>query len=114
VELARFDEICNHDEDISLIKIDVEGAELAVLRGMKKYLGNKRPAILIEVTNKFLKEMGDSEQDLLTFLKGIGYKCYLVSEKGAELLDSRGEPLPEQWNALFVAANSHTPDWISA
>jgi FkbM family methyltransferase len=103
VDLARFDDIFSHAEDIALIKIDVEGAELAVLRGMEGYLCNKRPNILVEVTNKFLKEMGDSEQSLLAYLQSLGYNCYVINETRVELLQSRKQPLPDQWNALFSA-----------
>jgi FkbM family methyltransferase len=103
VDLARFDEIFSHAEDVALIKIDVEGAELAVLRGMEGYLRNKRPNILVEVTNKFLNEMGDSEQSLLAYLKNLGYHCYVIGEARVELLQSQKQPLPDQWNALFSA-----------
>lgn len=103
VDLARFDEIFSHAEDVALIKIDVEGAELAVLRGMEGYLRNKRPNILVEVTNKFLNEMGDSEQSLLAYLQNLGYNCYVIGEARVELLQSQKQPLPDQWNALFSA-----------
>jgi len=103
VDLARFDEIFSHAEDVALIKIDVEGAELAVLRGMEGYLRNKRPHILVEVTNKFLNEMGDSEQSLLAYLQNLGYNCYVIGEARVELLQSQKQPLPDQWNALFSA-----------
>lgn len=101
VNLARFDEIFSHAENVSLIKIDVEGAELAVLRGMEKYLLKKLPNILVEVTSQFLNEMGDSEQSLLAYLQSFGYSCYVISEARVELLQSRKQPLPDQWNALF-------------
>jgi len=103
VDLARFDEIFSHAEDVALIKIDVEGAELAVLRGMEGYLRNKRPNILVEITNKFLNEMGDSEQSLLAYLQNLGYNCYVIGEARVELLQSHKQPLPDQWNALFSA-----------
>lgn len=101
VKLARFDRVFNLGEDIALVKIDVEGAELAVLRGMNEYLRNNHPHILIEVTQRFLKEMGDSEQSLLEYMHNLGYNCYVIGDSQIELLQSRKQPLPDQWNALF-------------
>ena len=101
VQLVRFDGVFNHAENIALVKIDVEGAELAVLRGMVECLRNKRPYILVEVTHQFLEEMGDSEQTLLAYLQGFGYNCYVIDNDEIELLSSRKNPLPPQWNALF-------------
>jgi FkbM family methyltransferase len=101
VKLERFDQIFNLDQDIALVKIDVEGAELAVLRGMNDYLRNKHPYILIEVTQRFLKEMDDSEQSLLEYMHSLGYSCYVIGDTQIELLHSRKQPLPDQWNALF-------------
>ena len=101
VTLARFDDIFSDSENIALVKIDVEGAELAVLRGMNEYLRSKHPYILIEVTNRFLKEMGDSEQNLLAYMQDLGYCCYVIGDTRIELLQLRKHPLPDQWNALF-------------
>jgi FkbM family methyltransferase len=101
VELKKFDGIFSPDENIALIKIDVEGAELAVVRGMDAYLRARHPNILLEVTKQFLEEMGDSEQGLLTHLQDLGYHCYVIGEARIELLQSRTQALPEQWNALF-------------
>jgi len=101
VELARFDKIFSDAKDIALVKIDVEGAELAVLRGMEGYLRNRRPYLLVEVTDKFLKEMGDDEQGLLAFMLGFGYFCYMVGDARIDLLQTQQEHLPHQWNALF-------------
>ncbi len=101
VELARFDKIFNDANDIALVKIDVEGAELAVLRGMEGYLCNRRPYLLVEVTDKFLKEMGDDEQGLLAFMLGFGYFCYVIGDARIDLLQTQQEHLPHQWNALF-------------
>jgi hypothetical protein len=45
--------------------------------------------------------MGDSEQSLLAYLHDLGYNCYVIDEEQVELLSSRINPLPAQWNALF-------------
>ncbi len=48
VKTMRLDDVCPSDRRIDLIKIDVEGAELAVLKGAIKTLSRNRPMVLFE------------------------------------------------------------------
>lgn len=102
VELRRFDDIFKEDSNIALVKIDVEGAELAVLRGMEDYLRAKHPYLLLEITDKFLREMGDDEHALLSFLQCLDYHCYVIGDAQLDLLDNHNHPPLGQWNALFA------------
>jgi len=45
-------------ESVALIKIDVEGAELEVLQGLRGTIQRFRPAIIFEVLNSFLRATG--------------------------------------------------------
>lgn len=58
---------------ISLIKIDVNGHELSVIRGLKYILRRDKPALIVE-TDKNIKKIE-------FFLKKINYKKYLFSKK---------------------------------
>ena len=64
-------------EEIDLIKIDVEGAELEVLEGMKEILEKGRPILVIEVNNNkifdHIKSFG--------FVEKIVWKNYIVFKK---------------------------------
>lgn len=61
--------------EVRLVKIDVEGAEMRVLRGMTKLLQDHRPAVvLVEVTDSFLRSYGDDRAALLAFMSGHGYR----------------------------------------
>ena len=53
--------------DESVIKIDVEGAELSVLKGMVSVLELEKPVLVIEVLDR------NQENEVLAFLKPYGY-----------------------------------------
>lgn len=73
---ARLDRIVPLEfwKKLKLVKIDVEGAEHLVLKGATDLLQHWQPPYLIcEVTDQWLKEMGSSAQELITFLETFGY-----------------------------------------
>jgi FkbM family methyltransferase len=43
----------NNPEKIKIVKIDVEGAELLVLRGFKSFLSSFNPFIAVEVSDYY-------------------------------------------------------------
>ena len=59
---------------VSVCKIDTEGAEARVLRGMAELLKRDHPAIVIEVIDEFLGEYGSSSAEILRMLAGQGYR----------------------------------------
>jgi hypothetical protein len=58
---------------IDLIKIDVEGYELHVLRGSLQTLKRCRPVLFIELDDNNLRDQGDSAQSLVKYLEELGY-----------------------------------------
>jgi FkbM family methyltransferase len=67
---------------VSLVKIDVQGAEERVLRGAVEMLRRLRPAIFMEVDEAALRRMGSNAQNVLHLLGSEGYKVCRI-EKGA-------------------------------
>lgn len=58
-----------------VMKIDVEGAEVRVIRGMERLLATNPPRVLyIEVHPEFLPLFGDSIEDLRTLLEDAGLR----------------------------------------
>ena len=72
-------------EKISLIKIDVEGAEFQVLNGMKTILKNKNLKLLIEFIPEHLKKHGTNPGDVLKILEDNNFKIYQINENTKEL-----------------------------
>lgn len=84
------EEHVNSIKDITLIKIDVEGHENAVLRGMKKTLANLQPQILMF---EYLQRTNFSETQEL--LDTTGYTIYSLNGQG-NLTPVVGQPKPLQ------------------
>jgi FkbM family methyltransferase len=75
--VARLDSIAEEPLGIdgcSFVKIDVEGAELLVLRGAEQLLATRRPAILVEVDRGMSARYGTAPEELHTFLAALGYE----------------------------------------
>lgn len=70
VQLQRLDEI-SYARNTSLIKLDVEGMELAVLRGGIELLKRRRPALFVENNLP-----GEASEALIKFFCEMEYDCY--------------------------------------
>jgi hypothetical protein len=58
---------------VDLVKIDVEGAELQVLRGMKEIMARYRPKIITELQPGLLVNMGASMDEVAAWFRQAGY-----------------------------------------
>jgi len=62
------------------IKLDIEGAELAVFLGGQNFIKKFRPLIQCEFNRYYVEQQGLKIQDYVTFFKTLQYECY-VDEK---------------------------------
>ncbi|MFD4767010.1 FkbM family methyltransferase [Streptomyces niveus] len=99
-------------EEIStarVIKIDVEGAEGAVVRGMIPLLDKLRPdcEITVEVTPDRMAQLGDSAEELMQTMRDHGFHAYrIVNEYTPEsyVAALRGKrAIPVRWRGPVVA-----------
>lgn len=67
----------------NLIKIDVEGHELAVLKGGEKYIALHCPTLIIEIEQRHHKGM--NIETVFESFKHKGYHCYYYSKKQGRL-----------------------------
>jgi FkbM family methyltransferase len=58
---------------VDVMKVDVEGAELYVLRGAKETLQRFHPKLVIEVVPRQLAGMNTTVEQLFSFIKQMGY-----------------------------------------
>ncbi len=83
------------------IKLDVEGAELHVLKGAGNTLKTKHPKIVLEFNKDTFEAAGYSQREVLDFLRQFDYKFFTVETRGRlEKLDEAN--MPELVNLLCV------------
>ena len=84
-----------------VVKIDVEGAELLVLRGAEATLARHKPLLFLSVHPSHLEQMGQSTRELDESLRRLGYTVYTADGTPVEELGS-GE--------YMIVAGSHTQE----
>jgi FkbM family methyltransferase len=99
--------ICTLDELVqaqdlpppSLIKIDVEGHECAVLEGAASIVDEHRPALIFELNVAMSRQAGWSAPELATLLGALApYRFFLLGE---------GEPMPVELKALELDEDAY-------
>lgn len=66
--------------NIALMKVDVEGFELRVLRGAGNTIRRDRPLIICEVIDSHLARTGASKEELMQEMLELGYSSERVSD----------------------------------
>lgn len=82
-EVVALDEFLPRVESLSLIKCDIEGAELLCFRGAERLIGEHLPTVICEINPWFLEGFGIKLEELLGFFDERGYKLYRYVEDGA-------------------------------
>lgn len=74
----RFDELPASEDiagrpPVGLVVIDVEGAELEVLRGMERMLERERPDVMVELHGPLLPHFGATKAEAIEWMQSKGY-----------------------------------------
>lgn len=87
--------------ELSLIKIDVEGAEYDVVRALETRLSESRPTIIIELLRKWMAPFNSRPQDVVEILRGLDYTSFAVGSDTITPVDEINNQTLET-NFLFI------------
>lgn len=99
------------NERVRLIKVDVEGFECNVIKGLVNTISRDHPIIVTEVWPQNLAACGFSVMDLVALMKRNGYEGYklgLMKEKGRYTWQLSGFDTESNYDAVWMhrASNS--------
>jgi FkbM family methyltransferase len=103
IEMMRLDRYAQGLNKIDLLKCDVEGAELLVLRGAESSLRRFRPKVFLDVDERWTSSYGWAPKDVIDFLRSVGYKhFYCVEPKTGRIKEERfsGSALLSTWEEV--------------
>lgn len=85
---------------VALIKIDVEGYEFPVLKGLERFLRSApfKPTIVCEITPWAYPRLGLSLGELDAYMKGFGFKAHDIAHPGRKVHVARlNNPIDVVW-----------------
>lgn len=93
---------------VSLVKIDVQGAEMRVLLGAEALLVRDRPTLFIEIDDGALRAQGSSATEVLCWLRERGYAPFRLHADGrtARLSGDDVASAPAYIDVLFLPADA--------
>ena len=97
VELKVLDEVIPASTKIDFIKIDVEGAELGVLKGASKLIKRDKPYIIFEFGLGASDYYGTKPADIYNLMHDAGLKLSTLKS----FINNREALTPEQFNNLY-------------
>lgn len=78
ISTVRLDDLVEtqHLKHVDIIKMDIEGAELAALHGGSETLRKHQPVLLLELSDRALNHQKATSADVLDLLAAHGYRVY--------------------------------------
>ena len=81
-----------------MIKIDVEGAEISVLRSGLTTLQRDRPSIIMEFSCEMVHRVSEIEPlEALLWIESLGYDIAMIQKSDGEPLTTNAELLISEW-----------------
>jgi FkbM family methyltransferase len=101
VRTARLDDVLADDFVPALVKIDVEGAELQVLRGARETLARHRPAVIFEHGQGAADAYGTTSGEVWDLFADCGQRIFDLAGVGPYSRDQFAAAFPKPiWNWL--------------
>lgn len=118
VPCYKFDEVCQTLglQNISLIKIDVEGSELEVIKGMRASIETFQPAILCEVLFADLHADASANksrnEELMRLLAEYDYRVLQLVKSPDDTGVTEAKPVEAFENLTYSAENKNLCDYL--
>jgi FkbM family methyltransferase len=91
---------------VHVIKMDIEGAEMFALRGMRNLLRRDRPIIFMEVSRPLLSRVGHGPEQVWDCLAGeFGYRAWIIQQSASDCYPAENLNDVEINNVIFHAAD---------
>ena len=103
VEVIAFDDWFKTSglKKISLIKLDIEGSEVAALKGMRVVLEEQKPALIVEINPETLSQFDLKPLDIYNYLNQLNFDGFLISEN-SRLEHLNSIEIGQTINVLFI------------
>ncbi len=99
VQAVKLDDLIGSDTRVDAVKIDTDGHEPKVLRGMSGLIKKYHPIIFSEFCPAGLKELSNTEPiDYLRYLKNLGYSLSIIEHDASELHLNDESAIMEYWD----------------
>jgi FkbM family methyltransferase len=96
---------------LDLMKVDVEGAELFVVKGGLDTLNRHKPLVFMELLRKWSKPFGYHPNDVIGLFADMGYACYALAD-GKLATFAKMTDETTQTNFFFAHPAKHK-DWLT-
>lgn len=97
IQVRRLDDLIPADMPVSLLKIDVEGGELGVLKGAVKLLERDKPLVVFEHGKGASDHYGTTPDMIMELFSGVGMEVYTLPD----YLDQKKPLTPERFRKEF-------------
>jgi len=87
--------------EIDIIKLDIEGSELAALKGMKEVLQQQKPVLIVEINPGTLSMFNLKPSDIYDHLKQFHFEGFLILEN-AKLEQVDPVEIKQTTNIFFI------------
>jgi FkbM family methyltransferase len=95
----------NHVTKVDILKVDVEGAEGAIIDAASSLLRNTatRPRIvLLELFDENLKPFGTTALTIVNQMIDYGYKAFVLSKNNGDLIEFKSDMANKYYNVIFT------------
>jgi FkbM family methyltransferase len=102
VQVARLDDILGAASvtQVALLKMDIEGAELAALRGARRLISELKPTLIIELNDQALARCEATSGEVKNLLREAGYLGWIVGRRSIRAMRETQSHLCDE--CLFV------------